>query len=119
MINQLPEMSRIQSLEFKVGEPVEKSICKLKYEDSNGEEYQVSIPIMAALYLLNLLRSLDLKVEFIHIGGLPNASIKLHKNFAHLLGADCDAVALQDHVYRLEDGSPCRQHDGQKCNHKS
>ena len=64
MATKLPDVGRIQGLEFKLGEPVQKSLCKLQYTGPEGESYELKIPIIDALYLLNLLRSIERSCGF-------------------------------------------------------
>lgn len=58
-INLLPAVGHIQGVVLrKAGRP-EDSICVLQYTDHNDKWHEIEIPVLDALYLLNLLSGME------------------------------------------------------------
>ena len=59
-LTKLPDVGRIQGVEFQLASVPEKSTCLLRYTGHiDTQSYEISIPAPDALYLLNLLAAME------------------------------------------------------------
>src|SRR6266705_716317 len=55
----LPSVGRIQGLAFHPDAVIQRASCDLQYTDPAGEWFELKMPVLDALYLLNMLREME------------------------------------------------------------
>jgi len=55
----LPPVARIWGIGYYPDQVLRRSFCRLQYEDRNSQLFEVEMPVLDALYLLNLLRTVE------------------------------------------------------------
>jgi len=73
-VYKLPNVDRIRGIRLSKGESPQKSTVFLQYTDRNNEWYETEIPLLDALYLLNLLEGMSREQGYDHLRQPPPGS---------------------------------------------
>lgn len=63
-VNKLPEVGRIQGVQLTKGPDPKQSTIDLQYTDPAGRWHEVTMPFLDGMYLLNLLRAVQIDMGF-------------------------------------------------------
>ena len=64
MVNQLPNADRIQGVQLEAGPTPDRSIVRMQYTDAQSRWHDLRMGFLDAMYLLNLLRAIQLDEGF-------------------------------------------------------
>jgi len=74
MVKQLPPVGRIQGVSLVPHIDPAQAKVTLQYTDPNNEWYETTMPLLDALYLLNLLETMSREQNFDHLRRPPPAT---------------------------------------------
>ena len=74
LITKLPNVDRIRGIELSRSQSPQESKVSLQYSDQSNEWYETEMPLLDALYLLNLLEAMSREQGYDYLRQPPPGS---------------------------------------------